>query len=229
MTRLYVLVEGDTELAFVKRTLAPHLDSRTIWTTPIEVTTRRDRRTRAKLGRGGGHWRHWKKDLETLIRTNRGADVRFTTLFDLYGLPDDFPDLDRYRLQQDTAQRAYLLETAMSDAIKDWRFIPYLQRHEFEALVLAVLDQLENLLEDKGDVDGLAQLRASVANLGPEDINDGEDTAPSKRLLSFIPSYQKTVHGPLVTEAAGLTRLRAACPRFSQWVEKLEALGETAA
>lgn len=229
MIRLYVVVEGDTELAFVKGTLAPHLNSLHVWTSPIEVTTRRDRRTRAKLGRGGGHWRHWEKDIKTLAMSQRGSDVRFTTLFDLYGLPDDFPDLGLHGSEQDTTRRAELLEDSMRQTIKDQRFIPYLQRHEFEALVLAGLDHLENILEDSRDVDGLAGLRASIASLMPEDINDGKDSAPSKRLMEAIPSYRKTLHGPLVTEAAGLASLRAACPRFSQWVETLEALGETPA
>lgn len=55
-------------------------------------------------------------------------------------------------------------------------------------------------------------------------MNDGHDTAPSKQLKARIPSYQKTVHGPLVTEATGLAKLRAACPRFDDWVAKLEGL-----
>lgn len=39
MTRLFVIVEGDTEQEFVKHCLAPHLHALHVWTTPIEVTT----------------------------------------------------------------------------------------------------------------------------------------------------------------------------------------------
>jgi hypothetical protein len=221
--RLYVVVEGDTELAFVKRLLAPHLNERQIWTYPFIVATKRDRRTRAKLGRGGGHWKHWQRDLKKLTQEH-GADARFTTLFDLYGLPDDFPGLSAHFVERDTAKRVEVLETAMAAAVGDPRFLPYLQRHEFEAYVLAALDRLPAFLQDAADRAGVETLRASLGTLDPEDINDGHETAPSKR-LAHIPGYRKATLGPLAVEALGLAALRERCPRFSAWVGQLEALG----
>jgi hypothetical protein len=61
--RLYVVVEGQTEAAFVTHVLAPHLAIFSVTAVPIIVTTRRDRSTGAKH-RGGGHWRHWRRDLD---------------------------------------------------------------------------------------------------------------------------------------------------------------------
>lgn len=222
MIRLYILVEGQTEEKFCKDVLGPHLNARGVWVYPIIVTTRRDRQTGRKA-RGGGHWKHWAKDLHRLTRENPGREVRFTTLFELYGLPDDFPRLDSYSTEPDTAHRADLLEKAMADSVEDGRLIPYLQRHEFEALVLACLGPLREIL-DPADHAGLDVLTLSLGRMAPEDVNDGVETAPSKRLKANIPSYGKTLHGPLVLESAGLAAVRAACPRFDAWVKTLEAL-----
>jgi hypothetical protein len=223
--RLYVVVEGQTEESFVAHTLARHLAGHEILATPITVTTRRDPITGSKIGRGGGHWKHWRKDIRRLF-LNGAPNVRFTTVFDLYGLPHDFPQLEMHQGCSNTATRAELLEQAMATDLQDHRLIPYLQRHECEALVLAGLDQLRSVLDTEEDLAGLAALRADIGETPPEEIDDGYDTAPSKRLIRYIPSYQKTVHGPLVIDAVGLAGLRAACPRFDTWITRIERLSE---
>ncbi len=224
MTRLYVLVEGQTEEEFVRTILGPHLQAYGVWTYTYIVETSRDAFGRKR--RGGGHWKHWLRDLRRLTGEQSGGDARFTTMFDLYGLPDDFPGLDQHGRDQDTARRADNLAAAMAGVVGDRRLIPYLQRHEFEALVLAALDALAALL-DATESSGIAALRGLLAQMAPEDINDGAATAPSKRLARHVPSYRKTVHGPLAVEATGLGVLRKACPRFDSWIAKLEALGGT--
>ncbi|MFO7447255.1 MAG: DUF4276 family protein, partial [Ignavibacteriaceae bacterium] len=55
----------------------------------------------------------------------------------------------------------------------------------------------------------------------PELLNDGDTTAPSKRLASLIPGYKKALHGPLIAEEIGIHTLLNKCPRFKQWVEKI--------
>jgi hypothetical protein len=64
-----------------------------------------------------------------------------------------------------------------------------------------------------------------IQGTAPEDVNDGAQTAPSKRLETLIAGYRKTVHGPPAVASAGLTALRTSCPRFGAWVTRLEALG----
>lgn len=230
MTTLFVVVEGQTEEAFVKAVLAPHLANFGVWTTPIIVATRRDRAGRKR--RGGGDWSKWAGDVRKLLRDPRPS-LRVSTLFDLYGLPKNFPELDKHSAQGDTALRCEALEAAMAAEVDDRRFIPYLQRHEFEALVLAGLrDHLRPLLSDPADVKACDALVAALGDTQPEDVNDGVNTAPSKRLAQ-IPSYApaaegglgKPFYGELVTVEAGLPTLRERCPRFSAWVATLEALG----
>ena len=99
------------------------------------VTTRRDVRTGRKVGQGGGRWSKWHRDLTIQMRAKPGNDVRFTTLFDVYGLPPDFPGLAEAAKERTPHARVQRLEEAMRAALDDWRFIPYLQLHEFEAYV----------------------------------------------------------------------------------------------
>lgn len=231
MTVLYVVVEGQTEEAFIKSALAPHLSGLGVWTTPIIVSTKRDRDGRKH--RGGGDWTKWETDIRRLLRDSR-SELRVTTLFDLYGLPRNFPDLASHATMTDTRTRCERLERSMAAVIEDERFIPYLQRHEFEALVLAGLPLLRQFLVAQEDLAGLRRLTRELGKGSPEDINDGEHTSPSKRLASRIPGYDpgeagkgvgKAFYGELVTTAVGLATLRERCPRFSEWVRRLEALG----
>jgi hypothetical protein len=52
-------------------------------------------------------------------------------------LPADFPAYDQALSAIDPYMRVEVLESAMAADISDSRFIPYIQLHEFEALVLA--------------------------------------------------------------------------------------------
>jgi hypothetical protein len=58
----------------------------------------------------------------------------------------------------------------------------------------------------------------------PELINDGAETAPSKRLLKAIPEYDKPTGGVSVVEKIGLYTLRNKCRHFTEWLTKLERL-----
>ena len=225
--RLRVVVEGQTELGFIKHTVAPHLVAFGVYATPIIVASAdRDRRGSAPIPKGGGHWKWWYKDLHRLLTAHSGNEDRVTTLFDLYGLPPDFPGYKETGEELDTKKRVAMLEDAMSEALgRNWRFIPYIQRHEFESMVLACLDSLETLLDDE-QVPGLNALRAELGETPPEDVNDGKETAPSKRLLKHIPGYGKVVHGLLALEDRGLSALRASCGRFDGWLTRLEHLKE---
>jgi hypothetical protein len=111
--------------------------------------------------------------------------------------------------------------------VGDRRLIPYLQRHELEALVLAALPALRDLFDAKDALAGIDALEREIGASPPEDVNDGRETAPSKRLMRHIPGYRKVLHGPDAARAAGLPALRRACPRFDAWVRQLESLGAT--
>ncbi|MEZ4471977.1 MAG: DUF4276 family protein [bacterium] len=131
--------------------------------------------------------------------------------------------LTEHGADRDTSRRCAVLEEALRVQVGDRRFLPYLQRHEFEALVLASLSALRGLLDARDDLSGLTTLEGQLGDAPPEDVNDGPDTAPSKRLLQHLGGYSKTLHGPLALADTGLVRLRERCPRFDTWVRQLEA------
>ena len=83
--------------------------------------------------------------------------------------------------------------------------------------VLSIAGRYRSLVEELGEV------RSSFPS--PEDINDNPDTAPSKRIKMLLPEYQKVVAGPLIAKETGLDTIRAECPRFADWLAKLESLG----
>ncbi|MEZ4399119.1 MAG: DUF4276 family protein [Kofleriaceae bacterium] len=96
MIRLVVVVEGQTEEAFVNEVLGPHLAARQVFTSPMIVATRRDPRTGAKSKGGGRRWAKWRNDIDKVLRTEASPQSRVTTLFDLYALPSDFPGADEH-------------------------------------------------------------------------------------------------------------------------------------
>jgi hypothetical protein len=216
------VVEGQSEEAFVNRILAPHLSGIDVWTTSTIVST--SRAPAGKKHKGGGHWKQWLKDIHNLCR-DQGRDFRVTTMFDLYGLPRDFPRLRELAVLQDTSARADALEIAMREVIDDLRFDPNVLRHEFETLVLAAWEQLGSLLDAEDQRKGLDRLRKEVSDTKPEDVDDGHTSAPSKRLRRAIPGYGKLIHGLPALQVMGLAPLRAACPRFDAWVRRIEGLG----
>jgi len=74
-----------------------------------------------------------------------------------------------------------------------------------------------------GDAELVERVRADVVRAGgPELVNDGRETAPSKRLARYRPGYAKTIDGPLAIAELGLVELRRQCPHLDQWLTKLD-------
>ena len=222
--RLNIIVEGQTEETFVNQTLKPHLSRFSIGVSARAVTTKKKRGTK----HSGGLSTYFKtrRDITLWTKQDRNPDVRFTTMFDLYGLKPDFPGY-KAAPKDDPYQRVEALEDALGNDISDWRFIPYIQLHEFEALILSDPRQLDSQFDNRAD--GIARLVTMVSQFpSPEHINDSTNTAPSKRIIREIPEYdgRKASAGPIVTEKIGLPTLRSKCSHFAGWLDKLESLGE---
>lgn len=220
MIRLYLVVEGRTEERFAQRLLREHLSERGIALSAMVVPL-------GGGGRGGGsRWIRWEHALSRLLKEQRGQDVRATTLLDLYAIPLDTPGWTPPKSARGS-QRADAMLLGMTEAFGDRRFIPYVQVHEFEALIFSRLEMLDSVAEALGAQSALRKLGDSSRGLAPEEIDDGPQTAPSKRILSAVPGFRKTVDGVDALVRIGLPTIRAACPRFNAWVTKLESLGTT--
>ena len=80
MTRLLMLVEGQSEEIFVKQTLAPHLAGHGVFVQPIVLWTKR-------LGAGGGYRggvSNWNQIKRSLLPLTFDTDAWITTLLDLW-------------------------------------------------------------------------------------------------------------------------------------------------
>ena len=87
--------------------------------------------------------------------------------------------------------------------------------------MFAAADQLGELAGQKTLA---AKLHEDVSRAGgPELVNDGPSTAPSKRIHRYWPSYSKTLDGPMAIAELGLRTLRLRCPHLDQWLRRLEA------
>ena len=102
-----------------------------------------------KNARGGMlTYNHALTDLYLLQQTKQNGDYErhlFTTMFDLYALPDDFPGFDASKTISDPYSKVNRLETDFATAINDKRFIPYIQLHEFEALLFCGIEHIIKL------------------------------------------------------------------------------------
>lgn len=166
MIRVCIVCEGQTEVAFVRNSLVPHLLDFGVQAYP------------SILQAPSGKHRGGRVTVERLV----------------------IPSLNPQRVR------------------------PYLQMHEFEALLFANVEAFQLL-------DGCdAPIRQALQDIrncyeSPEDINDGKETAPSKRILRCMKqgSYSKTEHGPFILELIGLTTIRQQCRGFDQRLSWLES------
>ena len=118
------------------------------------------------------------------------------------------------------------LSADINGKFNDARFVPYIQLHEFEAFILADPKQLDwEFLEHDRPIQRLIDMVAREGG-NPELIDDGENTAPSKRIIREIAEYagNKAISGPLVAGKIGMPTLCERCPHFAKWIEKLATL-----
>jgi hypothetical protein len=218
MKRIIVICEGPTEQAFVKTNLqVPFLNKDIHLQAPL-----------IKASRGGiVKWAKLKDQVETHLKAEPGAYV--TTFIDYYGMYTkyQFPGWDEAHSITDKNQRMEALELAMLKDIDpelQYRFIPYLQLHEFEGLLFNDIRVFYNQIPSS-DLVGKVELEETFAGYdNPEMINNNRDTSPSHRLQRIIKGYNKVVYGDILSEVIGLSKIRAKSPRFNQWLTKLESI-----
>lgn len=214
MKRVIIVCEGETEREFCKNVLAPHLFRHNVFIQSPLI----------KRSMGGiVRWSILKKEIETHLRE---PGVIVSTLIDYYGLykKHNFPLwLDGEKIENKN-DRMNFLENAMKEDITQalrYRYIPYLQLHEFEGLLFNNI-QLFYEHVPKAELIGIDELKKTFADYdNPEMINDKPETSPSYRLKRIIRGYNKPLYGHYFAEAIGIEKIRAKAPRFNQWAEKI--------
>lgn len=221
MTNVVLVGEGPTERAFTVSVLARPLAERGVFVQPRLIPT-------SPSAKGGAL--KFPRVLRFLRNTLRERQDTFvTTLFDLYGLPADFPGRAEAADLLDPLQRASAIERKLHEAVIDEagcrpdRFLPHIQPHEFEALLFADTVRIaEAERQWAPQLEDLEAARRSASS--PEHINDGPGTHPSARLIALLPRYSKTRHGVAIADQIGLSCMRAECHHFGKWLDRLEAL-----
>ena len=96
--------------------------------------------------------------------------------------------------------------------------------HEYEGLLFSDPQRLARGIYRPELAGAFAEIRHAFPT--PEDIDDGDHTAPSKRIIDLCRGYAKPMHGVLAAIEIGIVAIRRECRHFDQWVTKLEALGQ---
>lgn len=215
MRGIYILCEGQTEEEFINSVLRPYLNDQKIFDVrPILMST-------SKGHKGGDvKYQRLKHHIDKLL--SRERDIFVTTFIDFFRLKTDFPGFEGSKAIQDKIERVNFLEAALSEKINNSRFIPYIQLHEFEGLLFASKEGFEYIPDIPSS--NLPVLMAAVnEKVNPELLNDGQLTAPSKRLESLIPGYDKNkpFYGGLIAEVNTIEVTLKRCDRFREWIEKI--------
>jgi hypothetical protein len=217
MRYLHILCEGQTEEAVARDVMAPYFDPLSVQVSYSIYKTKRPAGGPAFKG-GLSRWPKLERELRLLLRNS--STTVLTTMLDYYAFPADAPGMAD-RPTGSPYDRARHVETAMAKAIGSARFLPNLVLHEIEAWVLAACGELGDLMGDPLPAGELARVVQQQA--GPELVNDGPDTAPSKRITRAYPGYRKPADGPLVIADAGLDAIRCRCPHADSWLREIEA------
>ena len=214
MRGLYILAEGPTEEEFINRVLRPYFYN-------YGINDVRAILMETSPGHKGGDvsYQRFKNNAEKLLK--RESDVIVTSLIDFFRLKTDFPDFVSTSSITDKFQRVTNLENAIAHDINRSRLIPYIQLHEFESLLFSSNAGFNYFSDDIPESNLVELNRAVLKYENPELLNDGAESAPSKRLERLIPGYRKTLHGPFIAEEISLSVIMNRCVRFRNWIETL--------
>ena len=203
MKFVYILVEGETEEKFVKDILKPYFETKKIFLHPINLN-------------GVSKYSIIKSELQSLLKNQ--SFLLVTTMIDLYACPSDMPKKTEINQDLNYIQKVTFLENAFSEDINNEKFLPYLQLHEFEALLFSDVSHFSFLSKD------ISYFENIIRTKEPEEINDSPETAPSKRIILRIPQYKftKPTNGIILAKKIGLEKMREKCPHFNDWLDQIE-------
>lgn len=200
MKRVAVIVEGDTEERFVNHVLRDELAG--VALIPLNLS-------------GGAVSMHYMLGSIVPLMYERHACV--TTMVDFYKFKNPARKSGAEDIERELAE-------AVEEKVRHSRtgsrtvFLPYLQKHEFEALLFADREIMAECLGLSG-----AQRRKLTAIKGnPEDID--HDHPPSKRIIDIHRKYEKEINGVEIARKIGLAKIARECPRFGGWLAELRKI-----
>lgn len=206
MSKVLILVEGYTEERFVKEVLKFHFEQKGIFVIPINL-------------KGVGKYKTINNEVKTLLKDRSAKMV--TTMIDFYRIPSDFPNKSQCNSSHTAVQKVELLENGFIEDIDNEKFLPYLQLHEFEALLFSDVSHFSKIPNVGNKI---SEFEKIVLSKQPEEINDLPNTSPANQIIKILNFYRKEYHGIIVAKSIGLDKMREKCPHFNNWIESIEKL-----
>ncbi|GMO57270.1 MAG: DUF4276 family protein [Rickettsiales bacterium] len=204
---LQFIVEGWTENGLCEKFFKPYFISKNINFDFHLIKTKNPDNCDPAF-RGGGITT--LKLLENLGIVNNPNYI-VSTFIDYYGYQKTEEEKDFTREQ---------LENNLKNKINKDNFIPYIQQYEAETLLFCDPQitakflngdekEMQNILKDKKG--------------NPEDINDGKETAPSKRIKKIFKQYRKgNLDFANIVCEIGIEKIKSSCPHFKSWLNEIE-------
>lgn len=205
MRRLVFIVEGDSEIRLVDKLIIPFLvgEGYNVVAHAQTITTNRKQHKKGGVSSYG----LYRNEIE---RTLAQGNVLVTTFVDYFKLPTDFPAYSGDSLRISEIEQAIL-----QDFNNNPNLIPYIQRHELEALMFSSMAGFDFVVDEALGLDKIRAIHEQYDN--PEDINEKPETAPSKRMESCF-NYDKTNDAELIFEMMDIQEIIQKCPRFATWL-----------
>jgi len=214
MSSLNIHTEGHCESEFAKKHLKPYLLN-----CGYDQVSIMSNRTSPRHSGGISTYPQFRKN--TVRLGGRGYFI-VTTMIDYYRLPQDFPGMDTLPTTSNPRDKISHLEDKLSEDLHELssNFIPYIQLHEFEALLFTDIETIDDILKINRE-SRLSDLTSILHRYGEaENINTNK--GPAKHLTELYPNYGKRTEGLLIADRIGLDSMREKCPHFNEWLNKLE-------
>lgn len=221
-----VVVEGQCERDFLQSVVAPMLGAKNIFLTASVI---------GKPGHKGGNVKFERLVTDVKNYFSQGNYQTVSTMIDFFRLHPQWqgmPELTQ-RIQAGASlslqEKAQVLSQATLQAMQQalpkvpnlaQRFLPYIQMHEYEALLFSEQQKLAQCL----DVEEAKVQKVLAQYQTPEHINTNPQRAPAKQLENLIAprKYRKRRDGIVIAQKVGLSAMRQRCQLFNAWVEQLE-------
>ncbi|MBN2866787.1 MAG: DUF4276 family protein [Thiotrichales bacterium] len=220
-----IVVEGPSERNFLQSVVAPQLGVSGVFILPSVV---------GNSDHKGGNIKFERvlTDIENYLKQR--PDTLVSTMVDYFRLDSDWPGMAAIKQRLDSgesislSEKAEVLQKATLKAVQaklqgvanlESRFVPYIQMHEFEALLFS---DGEVLAEKMGI--SPSRIQAVITEYDtPEHINTDPAKAPSKRIEALAGRYKKVRQSLPIAQAIGLHKIRQECQLFNEWLQSFEA------
>ena len=139
------MTEGQSETNFVKKVMTPYFAGSCILI-PITVITKTDHRHGKTYKGGVANYNQIRNTLiKTLASSSKSKNSFVTTMFDFYRLPADVPGVTEAEKINDPYRKVEFIEREIlkAESCNGDFFFPYIELHEFEAMLFADVERLE--------------------------------------------------------------------------------------